>query len=51
MYALVGSPNLFDQGMPMAPEEVTNAALWLASDAASYMTGAAFVIDAGFTCK
>ena len=49
--AATGSWNLIDEGMPIAPEEVTNAVLWLASDASNYMTGTAFVIDAGFTCK
>ena len=48
---LTGSWNLLDEGMPMAPEEVTNAVLWLASDASSFVTGAGFAIDAGFSCK
>jgi NAD(P)-dependent dehydrogenase (short-subunit alcohol dehydrogenase family) len=49
--ALAGTWNLLDSGMPIAPEEVTNAVLWLSSDASHYMTGASLVIDAGFSCK
>jgi NAD(P)-dependent dehydrogenase (short-subunit alcohol dehydrogenase family) len=48
---LTGSWNLLDNGLPIAPQEVTNAVLWLASDASHYMTGSALVIDAGFSCK
>jgi NAD(P)-dependent dehydrogenase (short-subunit alcohol dehydrogenase family) len=48
---LTGSWNLLDEGMPMSPEEVTNAVLWLSSDAAGFVTGAGFAIDAGFSCK
>ena len=32
-----------------APEEVAEAALWLLSDAASFVTGHSMVIDGGYT--
>lgn len=32
-------------------QEITNAMLWLASDAARYVTGAVLTVDAGFTIK
>lgn len=33
------------------PEEVAQASLWLCSDKASYVTGAALAVDAGFTSR
>lgn len=33
------------------PEDVAKAALWLASDASSYVTGVALPVDGGFTAK
>ena len=32
-----------------APEEVAEAALWLLSDAASFVTGHSLVVDGGYT--
>jgi glucose 1-dehydrogenase len=33
------------------PEEVAQASLWLCSDLASYVTGAALAVDAGYTSR
>lgn len=33
-----------------APHEAASAAVWLLSDAASYVTGASFIVDGGMTC-
>jgi 3alpha(or 20beta)-hydroxysteroid dehydrogenase len=33
------------------PQDIANSVLYLASDEASYVTGAEFVIDAGMTAQ
>jgi NAD(P)-dependent dehydrogenase (short-subunit alcohol dehydrogenase family) len=35
----------------LEPVEISNAILWLVSDAARYVTGVALPVDAGFTTK
>jgi NAD(P)-dependent dehydrogenase (short-subunit alcohol dehydrogenase family) len=35
----------------LEPRDVSQMVLWLASDAARYVTGAAFPLDAGYTIK
>jgi len=46
--ALTGAWNLFDREALLQPEEITNAMLWLASDAADLVTGTSLVVDGGF---
>lgn len=38
-------------GRPGEPQEIAEAALWLASDASSFVTGIALPVDGGFTCR
>jgi len=45
-----GSWNVIDEG-PVEPQDVTEAYLWLSSDAARYVTGAALPVDAGLMAK
>jgi NAD(P)-dependent dehydrogenase (short-subunit alcohol dehydrogenase family) len=46
-----GAWNLFDQDKPLEPEEITQAVMWLASDAARHVTGTDLTVDAGYTAK
>jgi NAD(P)-dependent dehydrogenase (short-subunit alcohol dehydrogenase family) len=38
-------------GRLVRPEEIAHAALWLASDDASFVTGVELPVDGGFTCR
>jgi NAD(P)-dependent dehydrogenase (short-subunit alcohol dehydrogenase family) len=48
---LCGASTVFPGLDYLEPRDVTHAALWLASDAARYVTGIALPVDGGFTCK
>ena len=48
---ITGSWNLLEDSALLAPDEVTQAVLWLASDSAKYATGVNLLVDAGFTIK
>ena len=45
---------IFTNGLPVEaldPRDVSNAVLWLASEEARYVTGAALTVDAGNTIR
>jgi len=46
-----GPYNVFEPGVSLDPADVTEAFLWLSSDAARRVTGVALPVDAGFTAK
>jgi NAD(P)-dependent dehydrogenase (short-subunit alcohol dehydrogenase family) len=51
---IAGPWNLFPHAegeAMMAPEEISQAVLWLSSDGAAFVTGATIAVDAGFTVK
>ena len=48
---LVGHFNVFDPAALLEPGEISNAMLWVASDAAGQMTGANVFVDAGYSIK
>ena len=48
---LTGPWNLLRPAEMLEPEEITHAIMWLASDAAQFVTGLSLVVDAGFTIK
>lgn len=47
---LTGPWNLFDDGM-LQPEEITEAYMWLSSDASQYVTGTTLPVDGGMLAK
>ena len=51
--AYEGLKRLFEKGQPIRraglPEDIANAALWLASDESSFVTGHALVVDGGIS--
>ena len=55
IYALPGFADATNAAIPMRwlgkPEEVANVVLFLASELASYVTGAAVVADGGLTAQ
>jgi SDR family mycofactocin-dependent oxidoreductase len=49
--ALTGPANIFGDGGMLEPKEISEAYLWLSSDAARYVTGTTLKVDAGMTAK
>jgi len=49
--ALTGPANVFGDGGMIDAEEISEAYLWLSSDAAQYVTGTTLKVDAGMTAK
>lgn len=47
--ALKGIAGMVPAGRIGRPEEAAQAALWLCSDAASYVTGLSMIVDGGLT--
>jgi NAD(P)-dependent dehydrogenase (short-subunit alcohol dehydrogenase family) len=51
MMEFSGTDNVFAPGEMLAPEDVSEAYMWLSSDAARYVTGIALPVDAGYVAK
>ncbi|ADB62714.1 short-chain dehydrogenase/reductase SDR (plasmid) [Haloterrigena turkmenica DSM 5511] len=51
MGEMTGPFNLFGDGGMIESQEISEAYLWLSSDAARYVTGVALPVDAGYTAK
>jgi SDR family mycofactocin-dependent oxidoreductase len=49
--ALTGPANVFGDGGMIDAEEISEAYMWLSSDAAQYVTGTTLKVDAGMTAK
>jgi NAD(P)-dependent dehydrogenase (short-subunit alcohol dehydrogenase family) len=48
----VGGPwNVFEEGAMLEPKDISEAYMWLSSDAARYVTGIYLPVDAGFLAK
>jgi SDR family mycofactocin-dependent oxidoreductase len=48
---LGGPMNVLEPGEMMEPDDISEAYMWLSSDAARYVTGIALPVDAGMTAK
>lgn len=48
---IVGITNAFNPDMGLDPQEISNALMWLASDAAKFVTGSTVSVDAGWGAK
>jgi len=48
---LAGPFNVLDPGEMLDPDDISEAYMWLSSDAARYVTGIALPVDAGFSAK
>lgn len=46
-----GETNMFEPGEPIDPVDISEAYLWLSSDAARYVTGIGLPVAAGYTAK
>ena len=48
---MTGPWNIFDEDAMLESKDISEAYMWLSSDAARYVTGIALPVDAGFTSK
>ena len=51
MGEMAGPMNIFEPGEMIEPRDISEAYMWLSSDAARYVTGIALPVDAGATIK